>query len=96
MIPPLFLTATQPTQTCEDCYYFIKADKQNSNDRLIGHCHVNPPEGVQLKIVTGTTTQKGMFETQETVKQTIALFPLVLSTMWCGMWQNNTEEKEKQ
>jgi hypothetical protein len=59
-------------QSCLNCYFFLQTGQSDSGK--IGYCRAEPPRAHYA------TDGDGL------VKVKIARFPVVLSEMWCGMW----------
>jgi hypothetical protein len=63
-------------QSCGNCFYFLKTS-QNENQE-IGCCRCNPP--MPLHEYDRDT---------DSMIPRVARFPVVLSSMWCGSWDND-------
>lgn len=80
-------------EVCGTCRFFLVAEEQRSDDSLIGQCRANPPVGNAAMLVTGAVSARGVgtydVKFRETPKPGVAMFPLVLSRMWCGLCEGS-------
>jgi hypothetical protein len=71
---------------CTNCTFFEKFDLQKKDDNILGSCKANPPMVPYL---------------HPTDKNKLGVWPLVLGTFWCGVFQHihiivkKTEEKDE-
>lgn len=62
-------------QSCGNCFYFLKTSHNENQE--IGYCRCNPP--------------MPYFEYDKDIDSNVprvARFPVVLSSMWCGSWED--------
>lgn len=64
-------------QFCLNCYFFMQTSSRD--DQTIGYCRANPPTPFFEKKVENGEIR---------IEPKIARFPVVLGSMWCGMWDS--------
>ena len=69
-------------QNCLNCHFFYQTNQREG--KAIGYCRANPPQPFYESTLDGHMEPK------------IGRFPLVLGTLWCGMWDMKDEEEATQ